>query len=81
VVIISETWLKDSVLDNELCNSSYYIFRSDRDFTTCQCSRGGGVLVAVSTAFVVERIDLNNTDFSLLPNVDIVCVKISIPKT
>jgi hypothetical protein len=81
VVIISETWLNDSVLDNELCNSSYYIFRSDRDFITCQCSRGGGVLVAVSTAFVVERIDLNNTDFSLLPNVDIVCVKISIPKT
>jgi hypothetical protein len=78
VVIISETWLNDSVLDNELCNSSYYIFRSDRDFITCQCSRGGGVLVAVSTAFVVERIDLNNT---LLPNVDIVCVKISIPKT
>lgn len=40
VVLITETWLCEGILDTELCNSSYSIFRRDRGY-----GLGGGVMI------------------------------------
>lgn len=39
VVMITETWLHDSILDSELCNDKYIVFRRDRG------TLGGGVML------------------------------------
>ena len=43
VVSVTETWLSDYIFDNEILPSGYNIFQADRP------SRGGGVLLAVSS--------------------------------
>ena len=68
VVILNETWLKDSISDNELLSPKQYkVFRCDRTISTHPPDpldpkkfrkNGGGVLIAVRTnlAFEVKRI-------------------------
>lgn len=51
IIIITETWLNESVLDAEILNKNYSIYRRDRCSTSSQKSDGGGVLVAVSRKF------------------------------
>ena len=41
VLIITETWLNDSIFNNEILPDNYTIYHRDRD------SRGGGVLLAI----------------------------------
>ena len=48
VICIVETWLSDSISDNELALSGYQCVRCDRD---CQ---GGGVLIYVHSSFAVN---------------------------
>ena len=44
LIAITETWLNDSISNNELLPSDkYYIYRRDRELP----SRGGGVMLAV----------------------------------
>ena len=45
IFCICESWLLDSVYDQEILPSNYIIYRKDRP------SRGGGVLVAVNNVF------------------------------
>lgn len=47
VVLLTETWLNDSVFDHELFDRRYIIFRRDRGSTSSSKSEGGGVLIAV----------------------------------
>lgn len=47
VILLTETWLNDSVFDHELFDSRYIVFRRDRSSTNCSKLEGGGVLVAV----------------------------------
>ena len=56
LIAITETWLNDSISNNELLPSNkYYIHRRDREVP----SRGGGVMLAVgSTLQSVRRTDL-----------------------
>ena len=71
IVILNETWLKKSVVDNEILPiSNYKIFRKDRTTKTHPPDpnnptkyrvNGGGVLVAVRTGlnFTTKEINLN----------------------
>lgn len=40
---LTETWLYDSIYDNELNFNNYNIFRFDRNHHTSKYKRGGGV--------------------------------------
>jgi hypothetical protein len=48
VIAITESWLNNSVNDNEILNSNYVIYRRDRQ-TNC---RGGGIVLAVKHTLV-----------------------------
>lgn len=50
IIILTETWLCDSILDSELCDASYDIFRSDRNLTLTNKKTGGGSLILVKSA-------------------------------
>ena len=57
VVAVTETWLHQGILDTEILDSNYIIFRRDRP----QQQRGGGVLICVkSDCISVRRRDLEN---------------------
>lgn len=48
IFVLTETWLKPDVSDNEIFNDSWIVYRCDRASTTIQKNEGGGVLIAVS---------------------------------
>ena len=48
VICLSETWLSESVFDQEILPTNYSIYRKDRP------SRGGGVLIAVKDTIPVS---------------------------
>lgn len=60
VISLTETWLNDSVFDQEiLVNSRYNIFRRDRDLSNSTKKDGGGVLLAVDSQLPsLRRCDL-----------------------
>lgn len=68
VVVLTETWLTDKILSEELfhCDKNYVVHRHDRDLKS-----GGGVLIAVADNIVSYRI-------SLLSSLEVVCVRIVI---
>lgn len=47
IIVITETWLLESIADAELFDKRYLVFRRDRDYTTTGQTQGGGVLIAV----------------------------------
>lgn len=47
VVLITETWLISGILDGEVCDSRYDLFRLDRNYVLTNSTRGGGVMVLV----------------------------------
>lgn len=47
MVIITETWLLDSIADAELFDDRYVVFRRDRNYSATAQIYGGGVLIAV----------------------------------
>ncbi len=70
IIAISETWLKDSVPDNELDLNGYQL-----PFCRHRGTRGGGVMVYVREEIVaVERSDLN------LPNVEMLWLELKVQK-
>jgi hypothetical protein len=46
-IILTETWLIDSISDSELGLPNYNIYRYDRNNITSNCLRGGGVLIGI----------------------------------
>ncbi|KAI5742905.1 hypothetical protein M8J77_012452 [Diaphorina citri] len=74
LIFLSETWLNDDFTQSEVKVTNYDIYRSDRDPIVSGRSRGGGVLIAVSTYEVSENpipeyprldcIDFNYCSFS-----------------
>ena len=57
VVAVTETWLHQRILDKEILDLNYIIFRRDRP----QLQRGGGVMICVKSDFIsVRRLDLEN---------------------
>lgn len=68
IIVLTETWLSDSVHDSEIFSSQacYNLFRCDRS-----SKRGGGVLVAVKNSLECMRVNVTtNLEFS--------CVQISV---
>ena len=53
VICLTETWLSESVFDQEILPINYNIYRKDRH------SRGGGVLIAIKDTFPVSVLSLN----------------------
>jgi len=49
IIALTETWLTDSVFDNEILPTNYIIFRKDRS------SRGGGILLAINNRISCTR--------------------------
>lgn len=45
ILIITETWLHSGVLDGEICDSRYSVFRLDRDESLINLSPAGGVMI------------------------------------
>lgn len=62
IIILTETWLMDSVYSSELFDGRYLVWRRDRDYSRTSQTRGGGVLIAVRCDLtVVERCDWRST--------------------
>ncbi|XP_037294971.1 uncharacterized protein LOC119189460 [Manduca sexta] len=58
VIVITETWLVDSINSCELFDGRYLVWRRDRDYTRTLQKLGGGVLIAVRKDLVaMERYD------------------------
>jgi hypothetical protein len=51
IYCITETWLNGSLLSHNLFPDPYCVFRADRNYSTSNTKRGGGVLTAVSKSF------------------------------
>ena len=53
---LTETWLCDSIHDNELSFNNYNVLRSDRNHYTSKCKRGGGVAFCINNKFPALRL-------------------------
>lgn len=74
VIVFVETWLNDDFYDEEFFDCRLYqVFRKDRDAVSTNCSRGGGVLIAVRRELPALKIDLPNADVIL----DQLCISIT----
>lgn len=47
VIVITETWLVDSISSSELFDDRYLVWRRDRDYLATGQTKGGGVLIAI----------------------------------
>jgi len=56
ILIFTETWLSDDVLDSELGLANYNLFRCDRNPSTSVHSRGGGVVIAVKNGLFCREL-------------------------
>lgn len=57
VLVITETWLNTNILNSELFNKNYNVYRRDRESTVHREKKdGGGVLIAVSNKYHSKRI-------------------------
>ena len=77
VVVLTETWLSDSVNSSELFPAYYSVARCDRKFTVVDRTRGGGVLIAFSPKIEFKVIDTSQIS-NLVPLIDLVLCKCSV---
>lgn len=49
VIVLTETWLDEVILSPQLFGNSYTVFRNDRNQRNSSKSRGGGVLIAITS--------------------------------
>lgn len=47
VIVLTETWLLDGIMNSELFPSNYTVWRRDRNLSRTNQTKGGGVLIAV----------------------------------
>ena len=73
---ITETWLHENILDNEIIPPGYKIYRRDRK------SRGGGILIAIDES-IISRIVTSHPTIELLaievettPKMTVICLYI-----
>lgn len=58
IIVLSETWLTDSISDNEFIDNRYTVFRKDRSEVTSDKLCGGGVLIAVKKNLQAYAMDM-----------------------
>ncbi|XP_055614935.1 uncharacterized protein LOC129761245 [Toxorhynchites rutilus septentrionalis] len=49
IIILTETWLDDRIFSPQLFGNTFTVYRNDRNSRNSSKSRGGGVLIAVSS--------------------------------
>lgn len=70
VIVLTETWLNDSVYNSEFNDTSRVIVRKDRDRVLTGKKQGGGVMLIVKSRIFVK-------EFDIFPNdLDAICVKV-----
>ena len=74
VIVITETWLNESVYSTELFPDYYSVVRCDRKFSAVNRSRGGGALIAFSPNISFKVIDTSNICM-LVPLIDLIVCK------
>ncbi|XP_058825284.1 uncharacterized protein LOC131685516 [Topomyia yanbarensis] len=74
VCVFTETWLDARITSVQLFGDAYTVYRADRNSGNSIRGRGGGVLIAVSTAFASCEIDVGS-----LTSVEAVWVRITTP--
>lgn len=79
LICLSETWLAPDILDSEIVNYKYIVYRNDRNFDLTGATRGGGVLISVNSLFHTSLLDL---DFilALIPSINLVGIKLIISR-
>lgn len=55
-IAITESWLSPDIHSNELIDSRYNVFRLDRDPIKSKKKRGGGLLFAAKTQYLITRV-------------------------
>ena len=78
ILLVTETWFKDTQLDSEVAIPGYSIFRRDRDLTASNLSRGGGVAVYFHNSIspLVQR----RSDLEPLAPIECVCLELKLHK-
>lgn len=72
VILITETWLDDSIGDLELQMRDFNLYRTDRSSLTSEKTRGGGCFLAVRKIFPVRcvpRVPVSVEDVSVIVNI------------
>lgn len=59
IVVITESWLHAGILDGEVSDSRYDVFRYDRDLPAAMKETGGGVLALVHRRLNASRVDIS----------------------
>lgn len=54
IIIFTESWLKDSINDDELGFHDFFVYRCDRDYANLPVDRGGGVLIAIKKKYASQ---------------------------
>ena len=74
IFCVTETWLTHTVYNNEILPANFTIYRRDR------CTRGGGVLIAVSNAitsrlvFSSDTVEMIAVELEIVPKVTLCCL-------
>nr|CAI5867064.1 unnamed protein product [Callosobruchus analis] len=84
VAVDHAVWEKEKCLaynnslehDFELFPQTYSVYRSDRDFSSTSCMRGGGVLIAVAEHLSSTRVELDGDKSLSQLRIDVVVVKV-----
>lgn len=71
ILIITESWLQDDILNSELCDNRYEAFRVDRNLSATEKRTGGGILV-----FIRREIDAYLSNEWRTPSVESLCITI-----
>lgn len=72
ILLFTETWLQSDILDSEVCDSRYDIFRCDWDLSATNKKTGGGVMIFVKHAL---RAELNH-EWQGSDTVESICITI-----
>jgi len=64
-IIITETWLNNSISDNECFDNRYVIYRQDRENGNDD-TRGGGVLIACKNIYCCKRVNSKSDVFEII---------------
>lgn len=87
IIVLTETWLNSSFYSSEYFNSSFIVYRTDREVTGSIQQLGGGTLIAVTKSLVSSSLKLNGFDdiehtaakIILSPNIHLIIYAAYIP--
>lgn len=68
VFVITESWLNDSVVDNDIAAKDFTIFRLDRNPKNSQFVNGGGLLIGVISSANPKLLDVPE-------DIEIMCIE------